>query len=146
MKFSKIREVKSPCRAHDTDAGIDFFIPEDFPTTTLKVGESILIPSGVKAEIPKGYMLTAFNKSGVASKKGLLVGAAVCDTNYSGEIHINLHKVSGEPIELNPGDKIVQFILMPISLDVSLEEVQECELYNGESTERGAGGFGSTGV
>lgn len=79
MKFSKVREVKSPCRAHDTDAGIDFFIPEDFVSTKMKVGDSVLIPSGIKVNVPKGYMLTAFNKSGVATKKGLSVGACVVD-------------------------------------------------------------------
>ena len=82
LKYCKVREVKSPCRAHATDAGIDFFVPTDlteadmapkFETTgdkvevetkdgkiaafILKPNESVLIPSGIKMEVPEGYML-----------------------------------------------------------------------------------------
>lgn len=80
MKILKIRDVKTPTRANMYDAGIDFFIPNDYTgKTILQPNESVLIPSGIKVNIPNGYMLTAFNKSGIASKQNLLVGACVID-------------------------------------------------------------------
>ena len=144
MKFTKVRDVKSPVRAHNTDAGIDFFIPNDFKETTLKLGESICIPSGIKVNVPNGYALIAYNKSGVALKKGLDIGASVVDCGYQGEVHIHLTKVTNDEVKLSPGDKIVQFILLPVNFD-SLEEVQEKDLFEKES-DRKDGGFGSSGT
>ena len=143
MKISKVRDVKLPCRAHETDAGIDFYIPNDFNHVELNQGDSICIPSGIKVNVPSGYALIAFNKSGVALKKGLDVGATVVDETYQGEVHINLNKVTSGKCEINPGDKIVQFILLPINY-AKIEEVQENELYT-EISNRGSGGFGSSG-
>lgn len=146
LKILKIRDVKPPIRAHSNDAGIDFFIPNDFKKTILNPNESILIPSGIKVLIPKGYALIAFNKSSIASKKNLIVGACVIDESYQGEIYINLINIGKEPQVINPGDKIIQFICLPINY-VKIEEVtNEFELYNGIVTTRGEGGFGSTGL
>ena len=145
MKFSRIRDVKIPTRANNTDAGIDFFIPNDYDgKTELSPGESCFIPSGVKVNVPEGFALIAFNKSGVAVKKGLHVGACVVDCGYQGEIHINLTNVSAEDQTISAGDKIVQFILLPLASPY-IEEVNELDLYTYESS-RGAGGFGSTGT
>lgn len=74
LKFTKTKNVKSPVRGHDTDAGIDFFIPEDFKQTVLKPGEDVLIDSGIKVIIPEGYALIFKEKSGVATKKKLTIG------------------------------------------------------------------------
>ena len=79
MKIQKIRDVKTPGRGTSQSAGIDFYVPEDFTTSVLQPGESVLIPSGIKVQVPTGYMLTAFNKSGVATKQGLSIGACVVD-------------------------------------------------------------------
>ena len=144
LKYAIVGDVKEPNRAHKQDAGADLFVPNDFKPITLKLGDSVLIPSGLKFEIPDNYMLKIFNKSGVASKKGLIVGAEVCDSGYFGVLHINLHKVSGDPVTINPGDKIAQAILVPIETP-DLIKVDESELYNGIKTERSTGGFGSTG-
>jgi len=145
MKFSRIRDVKIPTRANSTDAGIDFFIPNDYDgKTELSPGESCFIPSGVKVDVPEGYALIAFNKSGVAVKKGLHVGACVVDCGYQGEIHINLTNVSAEDQTISAGDKIVQFILLPLASPY-IEEVNELDLHT-EKSNRGSGGFGSTGV
>ena len=57
MKISKIRDVKTPTRANPTDAGIDFFVPNDQETIGLKPGESAFIPSGIKVNCPEGYAL-----------------------------------------------------------------------------------------
>lgn len=144
FKFSKVREVKSPKRANEFDAGIDFFIPEDFKETILNHSESILIPSGIKINIPHGYALIAFNKSGIASKKSLDIMASVIDETYQGEIHINLINNGQIPQILRPGDKIIQFVLIPM-LYLQLIEVDMNELYEIKSS-RGGGGFGSTGT
>jgi len=143
MRISKIRNVKTPTRANKTDAGIDFFVPEDVKPVILKPNESCLIPSGIKAEVPNNHALVAFNKSGIAVKKELHVGACVVDVGYQGEIHINLTNVGGEFQYINPGDKIIQFVLLQLG-EQTIRVVDEGELYPEESN-RGEGGFGSTG-
>ena len=104
LKYVKVRKVKSPMRAHPFDAGIDFYVPEDLTADVmkqklnvvkedievsyngkfinamkLKPGQSILIPTGIHVKVPDGYALIYMNKSGVASKKHLHVGACVVD-------------------------------------------------------------------
>jgi len=142
MKVQKIRQVKTPNRGTDQSAGIDFFVPEDYPTTALKPGESVLIPSGIKAQVPAGYALIAFNKSGVATKQGLSVGACCVDEDYEGEIHLHMINTSSTIQTISTGQKLVQFILLP----VSYAEVQEVTELKPRNTQRGAGGFGSTGL
>lgn len=144
IKFSKVRDVKSPVRAHDTDAGIDFFIPEDFEKQTVLPNQSITIPSGIKVSFNDGHALIAFNKSGIVSKKKLIVGAEVVDSTYEGEVHIDIHNIGNVSQTLIPGMKIVQFILMPI-MSGSMIETKEEDLYDSKS-ERGSGGFGSSGL
>ena len=145
MKITKIKDVKTPTRANATDAGVDFFIPNDYTgKTDLPPGESCFIPSGIKVNVPEGYALIAFNKSGVATKKGLHVGACVVDCGYQGELHINLTNVSAEYQTIAAGDKIVQFVLLPLG-NPSIELVEENNLYETVST-RGEGGFGSSGT
>jgi dUTP pyrophosphatase len=144
MKISKIRDVKTPTRGTARSAGIDFFVPNDYPEVTLLPGKSVLIPTGIKADIPTGYMLTAFNKSGVATKQSLIKGAEVCDEDYQGEIHIHLINIGTDPQVITPGQKLIQFVLVPVFYD-TIEEVPFEELYSVE-TERGVGGFGSTGT
>lgn len=165
MRFSKVRDVKTPLRANTTDAGIDFFVPNDstkfYNDVLSKNSESIfsyifdegirlhpheriLIPSGIHVEVPKGYALIAFNKSGVASKKGLDLLASVVDEEYQGEVHISVQNTSNENVFIEFGSKIIQFILLPVNYSMP-EEVPFEDLYKEESL-RGAGGFGSTGV
>ena len=144
MKFSKIRNVKSPNRANDIDAGIDLFVPEDQKPITLKPQESCVIPAGVKFNVPEGPALVAFNKSGIAVNRKLHVGACVIDCGYQGEVHINLTNVGLIDQYIHPGDKIVQVVLLKLG-DSSLQQVKESQLYTSESS-RGDGKFGSTGV
>ena len=148
MKFYKTRDVKSPNRGTPESAGIDLFIPNDFETQDLEPGESILIPSGLKFDVPKGHALIAMNKSGIAVKKSLLVGACVIDEDYLGETHIDLKNVGEDVQTLTPGDKIIQLLCVPVDY-VSLEEAETEEECFGDkliASERGAGGFGSTGT
>ena len=85
LYVTRVRDVKLPQRAHDEDAGYDFYVPNDFAPYTLLPGNDVLIPSGIKVIVPKGYALVAHNKSGVATKLKLGHGAEVCDEGYSGE-------------------------------------------------------------
>lgn len=160
MKFAKVRDVKSPVRGTAKSAGIDFFVPNDCLPFRLFPQCDILIPSGIKANIPENMMLMAAEKSGVvtsaeavtragrtpkdsAYNSVIVIGAKIIDEDYQGEIHIHLVNVGREIVTINPGTKIAQFILVPVSYD-ELEEVSENELFT-NSTERGEGGFGSTG-
>lgn len=142
MKVQKVRNVKTPNRGTSVSAGIDFYVPEDFETVTLNPGQSVLIPSGIKAQVPRGYALIAFNKSGVAVKQGLSVGACVVDEDYEGEIHLHMINTSDKEQVVATGQKLVQFVLVPVSY-FDVEEVDELPQRN---TERGSGGFGSTGL
>jgi dUTP pyrophosphatase len=144
MRISKVRNVKTPNRGTPLSAGIDFYVPEDFEERTISPSESVLIPSGIKAQVPKGYALVAFNKSGVAVKKSLTVGACLVDEDYQGEIHVHLINVGYEQQLVRPGDKVAQFVLLPVNY-ANVEEVPLGHLYD-EVSERGQGGFGSTGL
>ena len=172
LKYCKVRNVKSPARAHSTDAGIDWFVPEDLTlsemqekdkmtgcspqycrnekgfieTIVLQPGQSVLIPSGIKVKVPDGYAMIYDNKSGVASKKHLHVGACVIDENYQGECNINVTNVGDCNITISAEEKLVQGILIPVNY-AQLEEVSTLdELYADGVSDRGTGGFGSTGT
>jgi dUTP pyrophosphatase len=146
LNISLVRDVKPPSRGTPGSAGIDFFIPNDYPESlcVLAPGERCFIPSGVKANVPGGYALIAFNKSGIALKKQLLVGACVVDSDYQGEIHLHLVNTSNKPAEIFPGEKLLQFCLVPVDHG-TINLVEEEDLFNEYST-RGGGGFGSTGA
>lgn len=144
MKIVKVRNVKTPTRGTGLSAGLDFYIPEDFEAKQIWPGESINIPSGIKARIPRRCALIMFNKSGIATKHQLQVGACVVDEDYQGEIHLHVMNVGKEPVILKPGMKLVQGLVMPI-VYAGVEVLEsEDELFP-QSTERGQGGFGSTG-
>jgi dUTP pyrophosphatase len=145
MKIKITRDTKAPTRGTPGSAGIDFFVPNDYPSETilLNPGESVLIPSGIVADVPDGHALIAFNKSGVATKQGLVVGAAVVDSDYTGEIHINMFNASNQEQDIKRGQKIVQFLLLPVNMTEQIEVVEELP---NKDTERGSGGFGSTGL
>lgn len=147
LKISKIRDVKTPVRGTPGSAGIDFYVPNDIPESSFQVepGKSCFIPSGIKANVPEGFALIAFNKSGVALKKGLIVGACVVDSDYQGEIHIHLINRTKDSVStIQRGEKLVQFLLVPVN-HCNIEEVSPALLFN-EETIRGSGGFGSTGT
>lgn len=171
LKFCKVRKVKSPTRAHDTDAGIDFYVPEDLTPEVLQAKcemtknfvfykeengivseitlcphESILLPSGIHVKIPHGYALVYMNKSGVASKKHLHVGACVVDESYEGECHLNLTNVGDCNITIHAGEKLVQGIVLQVNYCMTEEFNSLDELYADSNSARGDGGFGSTGI
>ena len=163
MKILKTLKVKTPNRGTEVAAGLDFFVPEltdefvsafkdknsevyiDSDGIYLNPHERVNIPSGIKLEVPHGYALIAYNKSGVSLKYGLDVGATVVDEDYQGVVHLSLVNTSEEPVKIQYGQKIIQFLLIPVLYDTVEEVSTEEELFTKESS-RGEGGFGSTGT
>lgn len=158
MKITKIREVKTPTRGTECSAGLDFYVPAGMKLSMLP-GDDVLIPSGIKVEVPHGYALIAHNRSSMATStralkyaglKGnpnstrgcVVVGACVVDEDYQGEIYIHLINVGRCAETIIAGMKVVQLVLTPVSYE-GVEVVDEEELFN-QATERGKGGFGST--
>ena len=169
VKFLKARDVKSPVRGTSEAAGIDFYVPNyteqfenDFKEknpgikyeinidrTGMKIwiapGERILVPSGIQTWMEPGTALIAANKSGVASKKGLVFGAQVIDSDYAGELHINVINTGNYMVYVETGDKLIQFIHTPVLLS-PIEEVDKAAYdFLHDKSQRGVGGFGSTG-
>lgn len=143
LKFAKTRPVKSPQKAYDTDAGIDFFIPEDFEQTELYPGDDVKIPSGILVNVPLDHALVFFNKSGVATKDKLFVGACVVDEGYQGEIHLHVFNGGSTPVIISSNMKLVQALLLPVP-SVEIIETKARDIFSAE-TNRGKDGFGSTG-
>lgn len=151
MKILKTRKVKTPTRGTEKSAGLDFYIPDNhykhLPNGSCWVapGECQVIPSGIKVKVPEGYALIAMNKSGIA-KYGFQVGACVIDEDYQGEIHLHVVNISDSELLLQSGQKLVQMLLIPV-LYGGIEVVKdEKDLYPEGESERGSGGFGSTGL
>ena len=106
MKYAIFRSTTKPTGRRGDDAGIDIYVPNDFPPTKLYIGEQVNIPTGIKVEVPAGYMLKAENKSGVAFKKGLTCGACVVDYSYRG---------MGYSFLFNPNTKVPFIVTFPAS-------------------------------
>ena len=128
-----------PTKAHEHDAGWDFYAPVDTETVILWPGHRRIIKTGLSVSIPVGWYLQIMSRSGLASKL-IDARAGVIDCTYRGEIGIMLHNDSNFlEREIKPGDKIAQgvFLMVP---DVNWEEVEMLD-----ETSRGNGGFGSSG-
>ena len=146
VKVFKTRQTaKLPQRAHRSDAGMDFFFcpSTSIPRKRIDPGESVLLETGIKMQVPSGCMLQIMNKSGVASKKSLVTGACVVDEGYDGEIFVNLHNIGKKPQFIEPGQKIAQGVFIQIEKPI-LWQIEDGSIY-GSNTSRGSGGFGSTG-
>ena len=122
-------------------AGVDLYacINEDI---TINPHETVKIGTGLSFELPECTFGAIVSRSGMATKQGLAPAnkIGVCDSDYTGEYIVALHNHSGEPQTVHPNDRIAQLILMPY-YKMNFIEVDELS-----ETERGAGGFGSTGV
>lgn len=143
LGFKKLDpKAQLPKYAHEGDAGMDIFALED---TNLFYGVPVLVRTGIAAEIPEGYELQVRPRSGLACK-GITVwnSPGTVDSKYRGEIKVIVFYYTNDPMGNNPyevkaGDKIAQLVLAPVTF-AEPYEVQELS-----ETERGAGGFGSTG-
>lgn len=142
VKFTTLNLVKNPTRGTKGSAGIDFYSPEDF---TIPPFGKILVQSGIKVKIPKGYCMIGLNKSGVAVKKQVYIGACLIDEDYQGEIGINLYNPNPTEAIISKDEKIVQFILAPFIKSKWISVFDEKDLFTNK-TQRGNGGFGSTGI
>lgn len=125
-----------PNYANPGDAGMDLYSAEDY---VIDSGKRQLVSTGISAEFPTGYVALFWDKSGLAAKKGITVLAGVIDSGYRGEYGVVLFNTSKEQFEIKRGDKIAQCLIQPIT-QPDIKEVQELS-----DTQRGTGGFGSTG-
>jgi len=125
-----------PSRAHETDAGYDFYSLE---TKTLPVGGIHKFRTGIAVACPEGSALLLWDRSGLAAKHGLHRLAGVVDEGYRGEVQIVLVNLGGRSVTLREGDRIAQGILTPV-LTPPVLEVEDLD-----DSDRGSGGFGSTG-
>ena len=124
-----------PTRAHDTDAGLDLYATED--AVIFRHG-SHTFDTGVHVQIPEGYVGFLKSKSGLNVNQGIQ-SAGVIDCGYTGSIRAKLYNHGRGMVHIKKGQKISQLVLLPI-ITPELELVDSLE-----ETERGNGGFGSTG-
>tara|TARA_Y100000592_G_scaffold14198_1_gene20193 strand:+ start:18505 stop:18951 length:447 start_codon:yes stop_codon:yes gene_type:complete len=136
--------VKVPSRSNPSDAGLDVYanLREE---VEVDPGESVIIPTGLKFGIPHGYMLQVMNRSSIAAKRSLMVGAHVIDSGYDGEVFINLHNVGEKRQTVRYGDKIAQLVMVPVV--AFRPQLIGDDLYRQAITisNRGDGALGSTG-
>lgn len=129
-----------PRYSSDLAAGADLYACTEQEVRILP-GETVLIPTGIAAAIPAGYAGFVFARSGLSVKMGLAPAnkVGVIDADYRGEILVALYNQSGQVRLVRDGDRIAQLVIEKVETP-DFEEVDELP-----STERGAGGFGSTG-
>ncbi|WP_232697087.1 dUTP diphosphatase [Brevibacillus daliensis] len=135
-------ELSFPSYATAGSAGLDLAACIE-ETITVAPGERVKIPTGLAVQMPNEQMVgLVFPRSGNAWKHGISLTNAVgvIDSDYTGEIQVILQNLDAEkPFEINKGDRIAQLLFMPV-MQVNLQVVEELG-----DTDRGAGGFGSTG-
>lgn len=121
-------------------AGADLYACLEQPVT-IEPGESAWISTGIALEVPKGCAGLIYARSGMACKKGLAPAnkVGVIDSDYRGEVVVVLHNHGDRPQTVESGERIAQLVITPV-LTPAYEEVKELS-----SSDRGAGGFGSTG-
>ena len=128
--------AKLPSYAYDGDAGMDLF---SLVEAEIHAGEKVAIRTGLKFAIPRGYAGFVWDKSGIAIKHHLKTMAGVIDSNYRGELLVILTNLGREMYKVEKGSKIAQLVIKP----VETLQIQEGDI--GDATERGEGGFGSSG-
>ena len=129
-----------PTYGSDLAAGADLRAVLDAPVT-IKPNESVLIHTGIAVAIPAGYVGLVYARSGIACKRGLAPSnkVGVIDADYRGEIMVSLHNHGTTEQTIDPDERIAQMVITPF-IHCEYEETD-----NLDDTERGAGGFGSTG-
>lgn len=143
LKIKKVREnAKIPTRGTLGSAGLDLYACINEPIL-LKKGETALIPTGIAIGLDDiHYAAFIHSRSGLAVKHGigLLNSVGVIDSDYRGEVHVGVINQIEEPYEIQPFERIAQMVIKPV-------EIPEIEICGDlDNTDRGAGGFGSTGT
>jgi dUTP pyrophosphatase len=128
-----------PIHARPGDAGLDLRASE---RARLEPGERRLVPTGLAVAIPPGYAGLVLPRSGLAMQKGVTVlnAPGLIDSGYRGELKVLLINHGAEPVDLARGERIAQLVVQPVA------EVKLVEADRLPESERGAGGFGSTGA
>ena len=135
------QDIPAPHFATAGAAAMDLCACVDEPVT-LAAGARALIPTGIAIALPDpGYVALVFARSGLGVKKGVCLsnGVGVIDSDYRGEIGVGLVNLSGESYTVQPGDRIAQLMVVPV-VQPAISFVDELD-----ETQRGRGGFGSTG-
>ena len=134
---------KLPYRAHKTDGGADLYAAkfenEEGRVAIIAPFGKLLIDTGVSMEIPVGYIGDVRPRSSLFFKKGLICAGTI-DSDYRGNIKVCLRNLTTEPVSITLGERVAQLCIMPVEL-CHFEEVESLS-----RTERGTGGFGSTGT
>lgn len=142
LKIKKLKpNAKIPMRATNGSAGMDLYACIDSPIT-LAPGELAVVPTGIAIELPDNSCAAfLYARSGLGVKHGICLsnGVGVIDSDYRGEICAGLCNVSNEPYTINPDERVCQMVIAPVLLP-QITEVSQLG-----DTERGEGGFGSTG-
>ena len=141
IKIQKLNpNATIPTRGSEEAAGYDLYACLDWPIY-VPPHETVKVGTGIAIELPSGTFGAIFARSGLATKQGLRPAncVGVCDSDYRGEYIVAMHNDSDMEKQIWPNDRIAQLVVMPY---VAVE-FQEVESLN--ETERGAGGFGSTG-
>ena len=142
VKIKKLREnARIPFRATTGSAGMDMYACLD-AEVVIEPGERAMIPTGIAIALESpAYCAFLYARSGLAVKYGIAPAncVGVIDSDYRGEVCAVLQNFSREPFTVSDGERIAQLVIAPVDQPV-IEEVGELD-----GTERGAGGFGSTG-
>lgn len=137
------RGLALPARQSAGAAGADLAAAlAEGEVLTLAPGESAMVPCGFALAIPEGFEAQVRPRSGLAAKFGVTVlnAPGTVDADYRGEVKAILINHGKAPFEIRRGDRIAQMVIAAVA-DLALEEVEELE-----ETDRGTGGFGSTGI
>lgn len=137
IKVQKTREVKTPNYANCGDAGLDLYSAED---VIIKPNEKHIVKTGIKMAIPEGYVGLIWDKSGLAAKHELHVFAGVIDCGYRGEVGVVIKNFGKQDFKVEINSKIAQMLIQPV-VTANINEVDSLD-----DTERGHGGFGSSGL
>ena len=141
IRFRRVSDLaRIPTRGSEKAAGYDLYAALDKPVL-IEPHKTVKIDTGLQFEIPDGYFAAIYARSGIAAKEGLRPAncTGVCDSDYRGNYIVALHNDSDTVRTVEPGERIAQMVVLPY-LSVSFEESKELS-----GTERGEGGFGSTG-
>lgn len=142
VRIKKLENFKGELPAYQSAGASGFDVRAQLTSPmTLEPGQRALVPTGLSFEIPLGYEIQCRPRSGFAAKLGLTVlnTPGTIDADYRGEVKVILVNLGGEAVEIKDQERVAQFVLCPV-VQAQFELVSELS-----STERGAGGFGSTG-
>ena len=141
MRIKKLRDnAVTPTYGSADAAGADLYACLE-GAVTIEPGKTVFIPTGLAMEVPKGYAGLIYARSSMGTKRGLAPAnkVGVVDSDYRGEVMVALHNHGGEPQRVENGERIAQLLITPV-LAPAFEVWEDLS-----DTDRGTGGFGSTG-